>query len=270
MKIFKFFVLAFILLGTQHTLFSQEYFFRSYSIEQGLPQSTIFCALEDSRGEMWIGTEGSGICRFNGIDVQVMDRSDGLSGNIVRSVFEDSKGNIWIGTENSLNKYDGFTLQSFADTKISETPVLAINEDKKGNIWIGTESKGLFRIEYADSLVIENYTVSEGLANMFIFDIDVDNKDRVWLSLVGGVNIVEYEPDNFHVTKLIEGYDIPSSIILCGSMDPEGNMWFGTYQEGVFKVEPGDDLNNVTTTSPDHLGFFERRTYLGYSLDREQ
>ncbi len=253
MKKLRYLIFTIFLIGSASSLLSQEYFFRSYSIEQGLPQSTIFCAMEDQRGEMWIGTEGSGICRFNGIDFQVIDKSDGLSGNIVRSVFEDSKGNIWIGTENSLDKYDGFTLHSFSDTKITETPVLAINEDKKGNIWVGTESKGLFRIEYGDSLIIENYTVSEGLANMFIFDIDVDNKDRVWLSLIGGINIVEYDQDDFKITKLIEGYDIPSGIILCGSMDPKGNMWFGTYQEGVFKVEPGDDLNNVRVYTPDFL-----------------
>ena len=110
-----------------------------------------------------------------------MDRNDGLSGNIIRSVFEDSKGNIWIGTENSLDKYDGLNLQSFSDTKISGTPILAINEDRKGNIWVGTESEGLFRIGFGDSTTIDKYTVSEGLATMFICDIDVENEDRLWL-----------------------------------------------------------------------------------------
>ncbi len=260
MKILKYFVLAFILLGTQQSLLSQEYFFRSYSIEQGLPQSTIYCALEDSRGEMWIGTEGSGVARFNGIEVEVYDRANGLSDNIVRALFEDSNGNIWIGTNSGLNKYDGYSLQSISNTKINESPVLTINEDRSGNLWIGTQSQGLFRLEFGDSLVIDNYTVSEGLANMFIFDIDVDNDDRLWCSLIGGVNIVEYTEDNFQVTKLIEGYDIPSGNILCGSMDSNGDMWFGTYQEGVFKVEAGDDLTNVKSTTPDFLDFlsFER------------
>jgi len=253
-------ILSILLIGALIPVSAQEYFFRSYSIEQGLPQSNIYCALEDQRGEMWLGTDGSGICRFNGVEVKVMDRNDGLSGNIIRSVFEDSRGNIWIGTEYSLDKYDGFSLQSFSETKISGTAVLAINEDRKGNIWVGTETEGLFRIEFGDSMIIDKYTVSEGLANMFIFDIDVDNEDRLWLSLIGGVNIVEFEEDSFQVTKLVEGYDIPSGNILCGSMDPNGDMWFGTYQEGVFKIEVGDDLDNVTATTPDFLNFlsFER------------
>ena len=57
MKKLGFLVLTIILIGSQNPVHSQEYFFRAYSIEQGLPQSSIFCAMEDSRCEMWIGTE---------------------------------------------------------------------------------------------------------------------------------------------------------------------------------------------------------------------
>ena len=234
---------------------AQQYYFKSYSIEQGLPQSTIFCALEDQRGEMWVGTEGSGICRFNGIDFQIIDQNSGLSGNIVRSIFEDSQGNIWIGTVNGLDKYDGNNIQSFSSTAINETTVLAINEDASGNIWVGTETKGLFKLSTKDSLNIENYTTSNGLVNMFIFDIDFDDHNRMWLSLIGGVNVVEYGDEDFNVTKLVEGVDIPSGFILCGDKDIDGNMWFGTLQQGVFKIEVDEDLDKILVEKPDYLNF---------------
>ncbi|MFC2080496.1 two-component regulator propeller domain-containing protein [Bacteroidota bacterium] len=233
--------------------FSQEYFFRPYSIAQGLPQSSIYCAIEDQRGEMWIGTDGSGICRFNGIISQVMDKSDGLSGNIVRSIFEDSKGNIWIGTDNGIDKYDGYSLQSFSQTEITETTVLAIKEDKAGKIWVGTNSKGLFSIELSDSLKIKNYNIDDGLSNVFIFDIDFDKKGRIWLSLIGGINVFDPAAEEFDVTKLIEGYNIPSGFILCGDMDADGNMWFGTLDMGAFMIEAGDDLSNIKSVVPNFL-----------------
>ncbi|MDA3822105.1 MAG: SpoIIE family protein phosphatase, partial [Bacteroidales bacterium] len=242
-----------LLIVSSSSSFGQEYFFRQYSIEQGLPQSSIFCAVEDQRGEMWIGTEGSGICRFNGIDFQVMDKSNGLSGNIVRSVFEDSKGNIWIGTENGLNKYNGYKLQSFAENGITETVVLAINEDSDGKIWIGTESKGLFTIEEKDSVTVKNYSIEDGLTNVFIFDIDFDSLGRAWLSLIGGINVIEDDGEELKVTKLIEGYDIPSGYISCGNMDSDGNMWFGSLDQGVFKIEVSDDLESINVLNPNFL-----------------
>lgn len=232
---------------------AQEYFFRSYSLEEGLPQSSVYCTIEDKRGEMWIGTDGTGICRFNGVDAIVMDKNNGLSGNIVRSIFEDSKGNIWIGTDNGIDKYDGYTLLSFSTTDISETTVLAINEDKSGNIWVGTNTKGLFKITEKDSLIIRNYTIDDGLSNVFVFDIDIDNKDRIWLSLIGGINVFDANAEEFEVTKLVEGYNIPSGFILCGNMDPDGNMWFGTYDQGVFKIELEDDFDKLSYSTPAYL-----------------
>lgn len=233
--------------------YTQEYFFRTYSIEQGLPQSSIFCATEDQRGEMWVGTEGSGVCRFNGSEFRVIDESMGLSDNVVRSVFEDSQGNIWIGTDEGIDRYDGKVLHSFMETEISGTPVLAIAEDHSGTIWVGTQSKGLFSIVQTDSLVVTNYTIADGLSNVFVFDIDVDRDNRVWVSLIGGINIIETEEEEVQITKLIEGFDIPSANILCGNEDAEGNMWFGTITSGLFMVRQTDDLDNVEVVVPDFL-----------------
>lgn len=251
MKRLNLLILGLLLTGSIMHTHAQEYFFRSYSIEQGLPNSSIYCALEDSRGEMWIGTDGSGICRFNGIDLEVMDRSDGLSGNIVRSVFEDSRGRIWIGTDAGLNRYDGSILEHIADTLITETAVMTINEDRDGNLWVGTESMGLFRISESDSIPIQNISQSEGLASIFITDIDFDMEGRIWLSMIGGVNVMEYHDGEINVVKLAAPYDIPNPYIWCGSMDPEGNMWFGSLGSGVFMIPKDADLNNVNAvTSP--------------------
>ncbi|MCH8330571.1 MAG: hypothetical protein IH946_04195, partial [Bacteroidetes bacterium] len=40
--------------------------FQSYSIDFGLPQSTVYDMLQDERGYIWAGTEGGGLSRFDG------------------------------------------------------------------------------------------------------------------------------------------------------------------------------------------------------------
>ena len=40
--------------------------FKSYSIEDGMPVSTVLTMIQDSRGYLWLGTQGGGVSRFDG------------------------------------------------------------------------------------------------------------------------------------------------------------------------------------------------------------
>src|SRR6056297_1289784 len=96
-------VFIFILSGLK----AQNYSFREYSLNDGLPQATIYCMIQDSRGYLWLGTDGGGLCRFDGKTFETYKHEDGLSGNVIRSLFEDEQGNIWIGTDKGLTQYNG-------------------------------------------------------------------------------------------------------------------------------------------------------------------
>ena len=76
-------------------VFPQQYNFRNYSIDKGLAQSTVFAIIQDSRGYLWLGTDGGGVCRFDGTNFVTFNTKNGLIDNTVRSLLEDSKGNIW-------------------------------------------------------------------------------------------------------------------------------------------------------------------------------
>ena len=98
-KLHKRFLLSVILIIISGTnAFSQQYFFRRYSVEEGLPQASVYCLMQDTRGYIWMGTDGAGVARFDGRTSEVFTKANGLSDNVVRSLFEDSDGNIWIGT----------------------------------------------------------------------------------------------------------------------------------------------------------------------------
>ena len=71
--------------------------------------------------------------------------NDGLSESTVYDVFQDSRGYMWISTDNGLNRYDGYSMESYQymhyDTlSISKGAPRFISEDKKGNIWISTNA----------------------------------------------------------------------------------------------------------------------------------
>ncbi|MBW8049363.1 MAG: hypothetical protein FVQ77_03275 [Cytophagales bacterium] len=93
-----------------------------------LSNKKIFSILQDSKGNFWIGTDGSGISRLkpdlltlkqgklDGSKFTHFTTEDGLSHNIITSIFEDRSGIIWIGTEGGgINRFDGKNFTHFTE-----------------------------------------------------------------------------------------------------------------------------------------------------------
>jgi signal transduction histidine kinase/ligand-binding sensor domain-containing protein/DNA-binding response OmpR family regulator len=79
--------------------------------EIGKPVRSIY---EDSRQNLWIGTEGGGLILFDRINGDIASRYsdfEGLSNNAVLSIIEDEKGFLWLSTFNGLSRFDPSTRQ---------------------------------------------------------------------------------------------------------------------------------------------------------------
>lgn len=92
--------------------------------------------LEDSRHDLWIGTDGHGL--FN---VTQRDHYD-IPGNIVVTLMEDREGQLWVGTykEGLLCMQDGKVIHQYtkANSRLSDNNVYSLYQDGSGRIWIGT------------------------------------------------------------------------------------------------------------------------------------
>jgi len=145
-------------------LFGQQNNFKTYSLEDGLTQSTVFKIIQDTRGYLWLGTEGGGVFRFDGVSFESFDKKSGLSGNIVRALLEDSQGNIWIGTDEGISVYNGIKFTSFGEGEgVPPGQILCFVEDSQGFIWAGSSSSGIIKIKLInpDSISTIQYN-SEG------------------------------------------------------------------------------------------------------------
>ena len=76
----------------------------------------------------------------------------GLSESTVYDVFQDSRGYMWISTDNGLNKYDGYSMESyqymhFDSLSISKGAPRYIFEDNSGKIWIATSAGLLNKLD---------------------------------------------------------------------------------------------------------------------------
>lgn len=90
-------------------------------------------------GDVWAGTWGGGVARFNGVKWNNYTTLDGLVGNIVYSIARDGSGAFWFGTDKGVSRFDGKNWQSFTTKDgLLDSHVYTITATPKGDIWAGT------------------------------------------------------------------------------------------------------------------------------------
>ena len=82
-----------------------EAYFISSTQEDGLPCELVTALAAANDGSVWIGTEGGGLCRYDGEVFQVWQVPDDPACNVVHTIHEDVEGRIWCGTEGGLIRY---------------------------------------------------------------------------------------------------------------------------------------------------------------------
>ena len=86
---------------------------------QGSTESdNVHCSIEDKVGNLWFGTTGEGVYRYDGKLFTQFTKKDGLNSNCIYAMLEDKAGNIWFGTENGVCRYDGKTFSNMPFTAL--------------------------------------------------------------------------------------------------------------------------------------------------------
>jgi len=211
--------LAFLALLSSPGILAQQYHFENFTLENGLPQANIYCIFQDSRGYLWLGTEGSGACRFDGKNFVIFNRKKGIAGDVVRSILEDDLGQLWFGTDSGVSVYDGrkfFTINE--KNGLSSNTVVCLYRDKTDTIWIGTAGNkgGLNKIESLarDSVKITRFTVQDGLSGNNVFSICEDNFSRLWIGTFGGGITIRSKNGSSVPVKLTSLHNFPSDHIV--------------------------------------------------------
>src|SRR5690606_11261535 len=130
------------------------------NITQGISRVGIYSILKDNYGFIWIGTNGSGLYRYDGVDFKsykhILNDSTSLNSSLVFRTYFDRENRLWAGTEQGLNLYDRandrFKRIPLEDDSIERNPISisAIQEDNLGKLYIGGFEKGLYRLDPVD------------------------------------------------------------------------------------------------------------------------
>ena len=216
--------------------------FTNFTTDNGLALDAITCSIMDEIGNLWFGTLGGGVSRYDGKSFTNFTTAQGLASNLVLSIAEDKNGNIWFGTEGGgISRYDGSAFTNFTtDQGLAANSVLSITEDKNGNLWFGTDGGG---VSSYDGKSFTNFTTNQGLANDHVFIITEDKNQSLWFGTLGG-GVSCYDGKSF--TNFTTDQGLANNSVLSITEDKNGNFWFGTFGSGVSRYD-GKSFTNFTT-----------------------
>ncbi|MDB5023320.1 MAG: hypothetical protein JWP78_1075 [Mucilaginibacter sp.] len=224
--------------------------------------------IEDTKGRYWITASEGGFESFEPVSgkFHAFKIHAGLStkeypvGNLVQG----SNGNIYIGSWGggfvSFNP-DSKTFKIYRhnakdSTSLRNDIVFDCYETKNGIVWVCTNGGGLNAFDPVTEK-FKSFTMQDGLCNNGVTSITADNKGNLWLGTMNGISCFTPPDHPFSPECKIKfrNYDVsdglPSNqMFLCTAYKgPDGTMYFGTYNKGVFYFNP-DELNDNTFIPP--------------------
>jgi len=233
--------------------------FRKYGKPNGFADADLKTLGQDREGNLWVGTESSGVVKVIRGGFVTYSERDGLAHPRVRALFEGPQGELRVITHQLL-------IQSFSGGRlISVRPPLpstityegwgwrqSVLEDRTGQWWIPT-GQGLVRfakprkIEDLSSAAAQSVIGSRnGLPQDDVFRLYEDSRGDIWVATLGapGPRLTRWErsTNSFHQLGLEQGLADRAGSALVFREDRDGQIWIGLdvglarYRRGRFEM----------------------------------
>ncbi|GAB1855462.1 two-component regulator propeller domain-containing protein [Flavobacteriaceae bacterium MHTCC 0001] len=241
--------------------------FKFVNIKEGISKVGVSTINQDHYGFIWIGTRGTGLYKFDGINYTAykhgVQDSTSLSNNRVLCSLFDSKNRLWVGTESGLNLYDR-NLDKF-DRVIADTSnpfnenILTIEEGSANNLLVGTNGDGCFKLNLqnfkTESILPDTSLVNAG--GLVVNSIKHFTDGTTFLGT--NIGLLEYdEAKNVLVRsqELSENKSIIQDPVSKLFIDNENNLWVGTSTNGIYKCQV---INNKSILKIEHFSYTNKR-----------
>ena len=274
--------LGFMWFGTQNGLNKYDgYQFTIYRNDprdsNSLSNNGIKAMVVDAKGQLWIGTWGGGIDRFDrdrGIFVHYRHHpgANSLTDDFVSSIRVDNEGHLWIGTESggldeldpttgrfTSYRHDPAIPESLADDDVTDVLI-----DTKGRIWVAGETGGLSILEphtrrfrhVAHQDKEQRSLISDGIRCLM-----EDRRRHIWVG-TSDKGLDDLDPEtgfcrHFGV-KAHSPSGLGANVVFCLTEAPDGMVWIGTQNGGLSLLDPAtgeiatyvhDDIDNASLSS---------------------
>ena len=216
---------------------------RNFNTEHGLALGSIRSGFKDKSGNLWFGTFGNGVSKYDGKSFTNYNMSNGLIHNYIETIAQDNEGNMWFGSYGGASKYNGVFFENFTTADgLQDNRVFKILEDSRGNIWFATPGGlSLYKPDTNDTEKKKfiTYNDKHGLTGNYARDVIEDQKGNLWIAGIKGV--FKFTPHTVdkgdaYFSDMAEITGLANRSLYCMAEDSEGTLWFGT-SEGVVRFD---------------------------------
>lgn len=232
---------------------------------------------QDKKGNLWFGTVGDGILRYDGATLSYFTTLDGFSGNTVQGIAEDKEGTLWFGTSGGVSKYDGTNFTHFTEKDgLPNNFVFSLLIAKSGTIWVGTDQGVCY---YNPSVKLETGSktfipfpipaavekdITRGSSDRIIWNMMEDKAGNIWFATNGGGAYCYNTSKTIGIgsktlTNISKKDGLGSNFLNAILQDRSRNIWFATQHKGVSRFD-GKTLTHFT----DNEGLVGNEVYTMY------
>jgi signal transduction histidine kinase/ligand-binding sensor domain-containing protein len=241
-----------------------QYVRRAWTVENGLPHGSARGIAQTKDGYLWIATY-EGLVRFNGESFRMFDSNSvpRLSSPDIGTLSQGVDDTLWLGTFDGLHSYRDGVFRRIA-TPSNLGIIRAMTTTPDGSVWAGTSNgkiihvvrgqarqveiplpasginalatlgddlwigtvRGLFRYRQGH---LDSWTTQNGLSSDTVRTLLADSGNVLLVGTARGLQRIEHG-----VLKPIDG--IPLDPVTALRRDRDGNLWVGTYSQGLFRL----------------------------------
>jgi signal transduction histidine kinase len=214
---------------------------RSADSGELLPRSgdVYLTAMEDREGDLWLGTEASGLAVLRDRKFSSLTAEDGLSEEYVLALAQGPDGAVWAGTNGGgLNVYRDGRFRALTTAQgMASNVIFAVAAAPNGDVWAGTPD-GLNLIRDGRVRVL---TTADGLADDFVRSLYVGRQGALWIGTRHGLS--RYANGTFTTWTAADG--LGSDLIGAMTQSRDRDLWIGTLG-GLSRMHNGQFTNFTT------------------------
>ena len=248
--------LGFVLVFSRSQADEIDYWKTYNTTNSDLANNKILSLAVDSSANLWVGTDGGGVCKFDGVNWTTYTNAQyGGANNVVQSVAVAPCGDVWIAlgsSGNSASKYDVDT-KSWSAYTPNVSNVYAIDFDLNGNvlfaggtsatigaIWMYEEATDTWTNKTSQGKQYKGLAVNSSgdFFSMYypgyVYKYSLSLPDPHWLTAWQ------------QISGLADPFDAGSEMVKNGmAIDVQGDLWIATYYTstdgGLLRYDEGGD-----------------------------
>src|SRR5581483_11500057 len=203
----------------------------------GIKSNRCTSVFEDKSGQLWIGTEDSGLMIYSDGVFKTYGLEQGFPGIFVRKIWSDPNGDVILYVNDAFYKWENDRAVLYL-LPTSAPPDRIYSGQQNGRVWY-LDQTSLHILTASRTITVNK---AEGLSSLNVNTVYEDPQNNIWVGTDAGLNLIKDGKVQVFTTK--DG--LPENYVRTIVVDRSGNLWVAGRSSGITLYKDGHFTNFTT------------------------